>query len=273
MPKTRQNTITTDSEEERESSKDTILQTILKEIREIKQQNTNFREETKIELASIRQEINKRDEKWENDKNNLELKITNIEIEINNKIRKFETKLETIEANEERRQKQERKNNIIIKKAQGANGGDYNVHKEIAEVFKTLQIRPAYEQARHIGVDWHGRDMILVKMRDFEEKLEVLRNKNKLRGIECYIDNDMTKEERSIQATLRRRAKEEAEKGHTVRVGYRKIQINGRWQYLDGASTRNGDWTTAKQHKEGATTIKNSSPKNAVLPTQRRQTL
>lgn len=77
MPKTRQNTITTDSEEERESSKDTILQTILKEIREIKQQNTNFREETKIELASIRQEINKRDEKWENDKNNLELKITN----------------------------------------------------------------------------------------------------------------------------------------------------------------------------------------------------
>ncbi|PSN31766.1 hypothetical protein C0J52_26339, partial [Blattella germanica] len=60
--------------------------------------------------------------------------------------------------------------------------------------------------------------MILVKMRDFEEKLEVLRNKNKLRGIECYIDNDMTKEERSIQAALRRRAKEEAEKGHTVRA-------------------------------------------------------
>lgn len=79
MPKTRQNTITTDSEEERESSKDTILQTILKEIREIKQQNTNFREETKIELTSIRQEINKRDEKWENDNNNSELKIKNIE--------------------------------------------------------------------------------------------------------------------------------------------------------------------------------------------------
>ncbi|PSN33771.1 hypothetical protein C0J52_23792 [Blattella germanica] len=84
-------------------------------------------------------------------------------------------------------------------------------------------------------------------MRDFEEKLEVLRNKNKLRGIECYIDNDMTKEERSIQATLRRRAKEEAEKGHTVRVGYRKIQINGRWQYLDRESTRNGDSETTQR--------------------------
>ncbi|PSN33567.1 hypothetical protein C0J52_26229 [Blattella germanica] len=54
-------------------------------------------------------------------------------------------------------------------------------------------------------------------MRDFEEKLEVLRNKNKLRGIECYIDNDMMKEERSIQATLRRRAKEEAEKAEGSR--------------------------------------------------------
>ncbi|PSN42467.1 hypothetical protein C0J52_21061 [Blattella germanica] len=81
--------------------------------------------------------------------------------------------------------------------------------------------------------------MILVKMRDFEEKLEVLRNKNKLRGIECYIDNDMTKEERSIQATLRRRAKEEKEKGYTVRVGYRKIQINGSQLTAEAESFQN----------------------------------
>ncbi|PSN37044.1 hypothetical protein C0J52_21909 [Blattella germanica] len=100
----------------------------------------------------------------------MELKITNIE-QINNKIREFETKLQTIEANEERKLKQDRKNNIIIKKAQGTNGGDYNVHKAIDKEFKTLQIRPVYEQTRDTyRVDWHGRDMILIKLRDFEEK-------------------------------------------------------------------------------------------------------
>jgi hypothetical protein len=40
--------------------------------------------------------------------------------------------------------------------------------------------------------------MLLVKLRHFEDKLKVMRNKRKLMEKDCYIENDMTKEERNM---------------------------------------------------------------------------
>jgi hypothetical protein len=84
-----------------------------------------------------------------------------------------------------------------------------------------------------LKVTWKGRAMIMVKMRHFEEKLKVMRNKRKLAGRECFIENDMTRKERQIQAGIRRRAREETDKGHTVKIRYQKIQINGKWEYYN----------------------------------------
>jgi hypothetical protein len=82
--------------------------------------------------------------------------------------------------------------------------------------------------------------MIVVKMREFEEKLKVRRNKRKLARRECFIENDMTRRERQIQAGIRRSAREETEKGHTEKIGYQKIQINGKWEYYNNKEEKNG---------------------------------
>jgi hypothetical protein len=44
-----------------------------------------------------------------------------------------------------------------------------------------------------------------------------------------YIDDDLTKEERETQKKLRELAREERDRGKRVKIGYRKIQINGEW--------------------------------------------
>jgi predicted RNA-binding protein YlxR (DUF448 family) len=37
--------------------------------------------------------------------------------------------------------------------------------------------------------------MLLVRLKDFEDKVKVMRMKRKLTGRDCYIENDMTKNE------------------------------------------------------------------------------
>ena len=45
-------------------------------------------------------------------------------------------------------------------------------------------------------------------------------------GTKCYINDDLTTEERKIQSRLRRRTREGRERGENVKVGYRKMLIN-----------------------------------------------
>lgn len=60
-----------------------------------------------------------------------------------------------------------------------------------------------------------------------------MKNKRKLKGYDVYIDEDLTKQDREVQAKLRERRKLEMSKGNKVRIGYRKIMINGEWEYYD----------------------------------------
>lgn len=62
-----------------------------------------------------------------------------------------------------------------------------------------------------------------------DDKIAVMRNKNKLKGEDCYIDADLTRQEREIQQALRTRAREEREKGNIVKVSYQKLLINDQW--------------------------------------------
>jgi predicted nucleotide-binding protein (sugar kinase/HSP70/actin superfamily) len=47
------------------------------------------------------------------------------------------------------------------------------------------------------------------------------------------IDDDLTKEERETQKKLREVAREERDTKKKVKIGYRKIQINGEWFIWD----------------------------------------
>jgi hypothetical protein len=48
-----------------------------------------------------------------------------------------------------------------------------------------------------------------------------------VKNTKLSIDDDLTKEERETQKKLRELAREERDGGKRVKIGYRKIQING----------------------------------------------
>lgn len=68
--------------------------------------------------------------------------------------------------------------------------------------------------------------IVIAKVKTFEGKLEVMTNK--LGRKKIYVENDLTVEKRRIQAIIKERAKDEKQRGKKTRVGYQKLNINGK---------------------------------------------
>ncbi|KAK4876400.1 hypothetical protein RN001_012822 [Aquatica leii] len=103
----------------------------------------------------------------------------------------------------EAQEKNSKKNNIIIK---GTTAQDNNLK------------------------EWIGKQepkMVIAKLKNFEQKMEVIKNKYKLGGKNIYIDSDLTYEEQKTQSIIRKIAKEEKNKGNSIKVSYKKLEING----------------------------------------------
>jgi transcription antitermination factor NusG len=94
-------------------------------------------------------------------------------------------------------------------KCVGMEETNINAQQEVNKIFETIDVDVQYEYIRSIGKNWKGWNMLLVKLRDFGDKLKVMRSRRKLLGTYCYIENEMTKEERNKHASLRWRASEE----------------------------------------------------------------
>jgi hypothetical protein len=78
----------------------------------------------------------------------------------------------------------------------------------------------------------HKDKMMLAKIESWEQKKNNMLNNSKLKertGERMYIHDDLTNEERKTQKKLREVAREERNRGERVKIGYRKIQINGEW--------------------------------------------
>ncbi|KAJ3646967.1 hypothetical protein Zmor_024522 [Zophobas morio] len=95
--------------------------------------------------------------------------------------------------------------------------------KEVEEFFKK-EIEVEVKVLETIIIRKEESKKILVKTL-WDEKQEVMKNKNKLRGKRIYIENDWTVQEQKIQKGIREVAKEERKKGYTTRVGYKKLEV------------------------------------------------
>ncbi|KAK9680525.1 hypothetical protein QE152_g39038 [Popillia japonica] len=134
-------------------------------------------------------------------------------------------RITNLESRLDRQEKKEKKNNIIVKGIEI--GNSTNIPETVRNVItKELKVEPNIVEAHRLG---RRSTMILVKLNSFENKLTILKNKHKLTNKSIYIDNDYTKQERYVQAQIRRRAKEEKLNGHRVKIYYRKILIDDKW--------------------------------------------
>lgn len=223
--------LSSESEEEQNEEQGiaSMFSNILAEIRDLKKQNENFMKETKKDIQDLKEEIKGLDMRMENKTNKLENKVTNLDNNTDERFKDFETKLKTLEEKEERRLRRERRNNIIIKSKDLTTDNRDELNTKVMNILRKLDYKDSCPKTTYIGKDYMERGMAKVELKSLRDKIEIMRNKSKLKDSDIYIDDDMTKQEREIQAKLRRIAKEERDKGNTVKVGYQKLLINEQW--------------------------------------------
>jgi hypothetical protein len=160
--------------------------------------------EIRKELAAVREEMRGREEKWQAEKAD------------------WMKRMKMIEEKMEQREKKERNSNVIIT---GIGGLKEGVEEWLE---REIEVKVNVKEAFKINKD----KMMLAKIESWEQKKNIILNKSKLKERKdemMYIDNDLTNEEREIQKKLREVAREARDKGKWVKIGYRKIQINGGW--------------------------------------------
>lgn len=180
---------------------------IADELADIKRDNENFKEtllqenrELKIRADNMQKEI----EDLKDEKINLSIRVTQLEKAL------------------ERDDRQKRKENIIIK---GSSFEEENLKENIKQYIKEkLDLEIEVREAHLIGKG--PNKTILAKLKDFNQKLNVLKNKRKLKNEKIYIQSDLTIREREVQNILKDMAKEERDQGNNVKIGYNHLIIN-----------------------------------------------
>ncbi|KAF5273405.1 hypothetical protein FQA39_LY07422 [Lamprigera yunnana] len=130
--------------------------------------------------------------------------------------KKYEEKIEGMEQSWERIEKEKRKKSLIVT-GMGIKTTNKEELKDGIEAFikDKMEIEPIIRTAYKIG-----ENRFVIKLDIIEQKMRILKNKNTLRDIadgkNVYIDCDLTKNERKIQAEIRKHAKEERKAGKNV---------------------------------------------------------
>lgn len=179
------------------------------EIRDLKKMIVEMMEEIRNntkENRELREEMRKREEEWRKEKEDLYKRI------------------EVLEERTEKEERAKRKMNLVLK---GIKIKSEEPEMEIENFFKkNLGVETKIKKINKIRSE-NEYSITVVEMETWDMKQRVMKNKNKLKGSHMYIENDLTVEERKIQAQIRAIAKREKEKGKKVKVGYKKITING----------------------------------------------
>jgi hypothetical protein len=123
-------------------------------------------------------------------------------------------KIKTLEEQEEQMAKKEKRNNIVIKGKEMIleNDNRSEIETKAKEVVGKINAEVGAANVVYIGRDTNNRGIVRDTFKNLEDKLKIMKNKTTLIGQDIYIDDDLTKSEREIQATLRKKAREERKK-------------------------------------------------------------
>lgn len=233
------------------------MQEVLKRLEELK---VEIREMMKMETEKNNEEFNKRwkvqeedrkkeREEWRKEREEWRKKIEELEERDrgnNIKIVELNGRLGWMEEIEERKEKEKRKMNVVIR---GCKESGKGAKEEAEKLLKEkLELENVIESAMYMGGDKEGKGskrLIIARMRCWEGKMELMKRKKGLsRGI--YIEDDMTKKERWVQSRAREVARGEKEKGNITKVGYKKVKINDVWYIWEDGR---GDFIKSQRSK------------------------
>jgi len=73
---------------------------------------------------------------------------------------------------------------------------------------------------------------IIAKLNDNdEEKKEMMSKKNKLKGEQIFIENDLTLEEKKIQKRINNWVKERKNKGENIKIEIEQVRVKDIWKH------------------------------------------
>ena len=234
-----------------------MLGMLMAEVKSGKEEVRKAREEAKEEIREIRKLIESKDEEWKTERRGLEKRIERIEQNLGQKEREGER--ETRWEGELRQRVEELSSRV----EKGMGAGVEKEKEEVVEIKRRVELQDRRERRNNLTIrgveregirgkegverlfteklevqckiDWvkesgrEGRRMVVARCSSWEEKLQVLKNKYKLKGTDIFIEQDLTWEEREMQRKIVRMAVEERKKGRVVKVGYQKIGVDGEW--------------------------------------------
>lgn len=206
-----------------------IMMELIKEVKEIRSENKEVWEHFQMM-------------KQENDSLKQEIK------DIKEKMSKMEQTAKEMDLLLERNEREKKKNNLLIrgveidsKNREIISGAMENMIKQYMDV--EVKIKNAYKI---------NDRTCLIEIDNFNQKLEVLKNKHKLKNVKSqiiYIENDLTTKERDIQKTIRAVANTEKRKGKSVKISFNKLVIEGVewvWNTRKGKLEKNENNTATK---------------------------
>lgn len=125
-----------------------------------------------------------------------------------------------LELKEDYREKEEIKQNVVIKGLEPGNKSEKDIENIILE---KLGVESKVIQVRKFGNP--QREIHVARLSSAEEKRAVMVNKSRLRGSNIFINHDRTAREREIQRKIYKIAKDKEAEGEKVRIGFKSLRI------------------------------------------------
>ncbi|KAL6416560.1 hypothetical protein ACFW04_013367 [Cataglyphis niger] len=206
-----------------------------------------IRERVSEEMDKVRKELRESEKRWVEEREEFNRRIKGLEEKMErlgdtgrregNKMvngggsEAMGNRLNEMENRMERREREERRRNVLIKGVEVKEGRRRGA---VEELFDSIGIKAEIEEVRKIGGSVEeGREMMVVRLKNEDQKREIWNKKKLLKGRKERILEDWTWKERRMRWSLERIAKEEEKKGRKVWIGYGKIRIDEKWWRWD----------------------------------------
>lgn len=92
--------------------------------------------------------------------------------------------------------------------------------------------------------------VLVAKVESEKKKKEVMMNKNRLKGGNIFIENDLSWEERKIQEKINSWARERRREGVKIKVEYGKVMVADRWKDSEEIESKTGEKNSEREVRE-----------------------
>lgn len=138
-----------------------------------------------------------------------------------------EEKMKEVEIKLERKEREERRRNVVIR---GVEVKERKREEAVEEILKCIGAKAKIEEVKRLGRGRDGeRETIWVRLQNEEQKRVVMIKKSRLKGRKGRIVDNWTWKERKMRWKLEEIARTEMGKGKRVWIGYGRIRIEEKW--------------------------------------------